>query len=69
MTETYKDKMTAMKETIDDNKSAYGYPDSIKSDELINRLEMFIESKRETLICLLFLELCVIFNKNCSTMN
>lgn len=35
----------AMKEMIDDNKSAYGYPDSIKSDELINHLEMFIESK------------------------
>lgn len=35
----------AMKEAIDDNKSAYGYPDSVKSDDLINYLEMYIYSK------------------------
>lgn len=39
---------SAMKEMIEDNKGAYGYTDSVKSDELIKYLKVFIKSKIST---------------------
>ncbi|OEK58923.1 hypothetical protein [Staphylococcus equorum] len=46
--ELVEEERNAMKEMIEDNKGAYGYPHSVKSEELVEYLKVFIKSKIST---------------------